>query len=651
MEHTLISITLAIVLLPLLSAFVVGVANKHLAPSTASNLAIMLVGTSFALSLYLAKWFLVDNFPPLQTTLYQWGVSGGFHFSIGFLLDSLSAIMISVVTFISFLVHIYSVGYMHNDPGYQRFFSYVSLFTFAMLLIVSANNFLQLFVGWEGVGLVSYLLIGFWFHRESANIGSLKAFIVNRVGDFGFILGIACILDNFGTLDYSQIFATLPNVLDHSVHIIHGHPWNAITVICILLYVGAMAKSAQIPLHVWLPESMEGPTPISALIHAATMVTAGIYMVARLSPLYQHAPQALSLILIVGASGALFTGLIAIVQHDIKRVIAYSTMSQLGYMMAALGVSAYSAGIFHLVTHACFKALLFLAAGSVILGMHHNQDMREMGGLWKKMPITYITFLIGSLALCAIPPFSGFYSKDAIIEAVQHSTVFGAHYSYLCVLIGSFVTALYSFRAIFMTFHGKPRYDTHHLTPHESAWVVLWPLILLSLPSIALGAYLVKPILLQAPGLFSNSLVILSQGQTVHETALTLVQNCIFSPIFWVAVSGIVAAWIAYVLFPRLPYFSEATFYFIYYILIRKYGFDAFYQFFFVKGTRFLARIFYRFGDVLIIDDFFVNGSGRLVQWLGRMGRKLQSGFIYNYVFIMMTGFIILLAIMFRNIC
>ena len=463
---SILQLCLIIVLAPLVGSVVAGFFRKQIGRAGAHTVTIAGVGLSFILSLYVANAIIGGSQEIVNENLYTWA-SGGlffpFSFHIGFLIDPLSVIMLVIVTFVSLLVHIYSIGYMVDDDGYQRFFSYISLFTFMMLMLVTANNFLQLFFGWEGVGLVSYLLIGFWYSKESAIEGSLKAFLVNRVGDFGFLLGIGLLLAYTGSLDYETVFKSATSLSTQSIELFSGHSWSLLTVTCLLLFVGAMGKSAQVPLHVWLPESMEGPTPISALIHAATMVTAGVFMVGRISPLIEYSTTALSVVLVIGATGALFTGILALVMNDIKRVVAYSTLSQLGYMMVAMGASAYSAGMFHLLTHACFKALLFLGAGSVIIGMHHEQDMRKMGGLWRKMPITYVTYIIGSLALCAIPPFAGFYSKDTIIEAAKISMTPGSGYAYFCVAIGAMVTALYTFSSFFMTFHGKPRMDKHTL--------------------------------------------------------------------------------------------------------------------------------------------------------------------------------------------
>lgn len=644
--------TLIIVLAPLLGCLIAGLLGKKIGPVASHRVTIFLVGVSFALSFYLNKLVLMDGLVYVGT-VYTWATSGAFQFNVGFLIDPLSAMMIWVVTFVSFLVHIYSIGYLHDDPGYQRFFSYISLFTFAMLMLVTANNFMQLFFGWEGVGLVSYLLIGFWFKRDSANNGSLKAFIVNRVGDFGFILGIAAILDNFGTVDYLQVFQHAPTLaaLNPMVEILPGFSVNVIGGICVLLFIGAMGKSAQVPLHVWLPESMEGPTPISALIHAATMVTAGIYMVSRMSPLFELSPTALSLVLIVGATGALFLGLVAVVQNDIKRVVAYSTLSQLGYMTAALGASAYPAAMFHLFTHASFKALLFLGAGSAIIAMHHEQDMRKMGNLRKYMPITYITFLIGALSLSAIPPFSGFFSKDAIIEAVKESTTPGAHYAYWCVLLGAFVTPLYIFRALFMTFHTHERMDEH--TRHElkeSPWVVWLPLVLLAIPSVIQGAMMAGPLLYTSPGILGHSIFIANQHDVMAELAnhfhgiFAATIDAIYSPACWLAISGIFVAWVCYCYKPNIPRELSRRFSLIYFILVNKYGFDRFNEVFFIHGTKRLASVLYRVGDVKIIDGTLVNGTGRLVNWVSQSARHLQTGFLYHYAFAMILGLVVFLV-------
>lgn len=516
-------VCLVIVLTPLVGSAIAGFFRNQIGRVGAHTVTILGVAISLACSIFLAWGLFSGSIPNTNSLVYHWASGGAlipYEFNIGFLIDPLSVVMLVIVNFVSLLVHVYSIGYMADDDGYQRFFSYISLFTFMMLMLVSANNFLQLFFGWEGVGLVSYLLIGFWYQKESAIEGSLKAFLVNRVGDFGFVLGIGLIFAYAGSLDYEKVFTSANYLASQNIELFSGYSWSLITVICLLLFVGAMGKSAQVPLHVWLPESMEGPTPISALIHAATMVTAGVFMIARISPLMELSTAALSTVLVIGATGALFTGILALVMNDIKRVVAYSTLSQLGYMMVAMGASAYSAGMFHLLTHACFKALLFLGAGSVIIGMHHEQDMRKMGGLWNKMPITYVTYVIGSLALCAFPPFAGFYSKDTIIEAAQISQIPGSSYAYFCVTAGAMITALYTFRSLFMTFHGKPRMDEHTLSHlHESPWVVWLPLVLLAIPSIILGYVLYMPILFDTPSLLGSSIFVLPEHNVLAELA------------------------------------------------------------------------------------------------------------------------------------
>lgn len=641
---------LIIVLAPLLGSIIAGLFRNQVGRKGAHRITITLVGLSFILSSYVAYMILSGKTPELNTNLYTW-LDGGsifpFSFHVGFLIDELTAVMLVVVTFVSLLVHIYSIGYMADDDGYQRFFSYMSLFTFMMLMLVTSNNFMQLFFGWEGVGLVSYLLIGFWFKKESAIQGSLKAFLVNRVGDFGFILGIGLILSYAGTLDYATFFQRIGGLTNQTITLFEGHPWSLITVISLLLFVGAMGKSAQVPLHVWLPESMEGPTPISALIHAATMVTAGVFMVARVSPLIEISTTALSFILVIGATGALFTGVLAIVMNDIKRVVAYSTLSQLGYMMVAMGVSAYSAGMFHLVTHAAFKALLFLGAGSVILGMHHEQDMRKMGGLALKMPITYITFLIGSLALVALPPFAGFFSKDTIIEAAGLSHIPGSAYAYFCVLAGALVTAIYSFRAFFMTFHGKPRMSENEYNHvHESSWVVCLPLILLAIPSIILGFILYMPILFNKPGMFGNAIFVLPEHNVLAELAKEVVSpvesiiHSIHSPVLWLTILGILLAWICYILRPGIPAQFASFFPRLYKMLLNKYGIDEFNDFFFIRGSKALGRLFYNVGDQKIIDGLLVNGTAKTLDWSAIKGRLFQSGYLYQYTAVMLLGLI-----------
>ena len=562
---------------------------------------------------------------------------------VGFLVDRLSALMMVVVTFVSLMVHIYTIGYMREDPGYQRFFAYISLFTFAMLMLVMANNFLQLFFGWEAVGVVSYLLIGFWFKRPSAVHANLKAFLVNRVGDFGFLLGIAAVLYFTGSLDYQQVFAAAPGLQGVTIDVFDGRPWSALTLICILLFIGAMGKSAQVPLHVWLPDSMEGPTPISALIHAATMVTAGIFMVARMSPLFELTHAALSVVLVIGATTAFFMGLLGLVQNDIKRVVAYSTLSQLGYMTVALGVSAQAAAIFHLMTHAFFKALLFLAAGSVIIAMHHQQDMRQMGGLRKYMPVTYWTALIGSLALIGFPGFSGFFSKDAIIEAVHFSSIPGAGYAYVCVLLGVFVTALYTFRMMFLVFHGKERMDTHtreHL--HESPWVVTLPLILLAIPSLISGWLTEEAILFG--NYFGGSILVLPSHDVLAEvgrhgtTPGYFLIHGLLAPPFLLAVAGVFAAWYLYLRRPDIPARIAQRFARFYRLLLNKFYFDNFNERVLVPASLALGRRLWRTGDEALIDGAMVNGSARLVGWMSGVVSRVQTGYLYHYAFAMIIG-------------
>ncbi|MFC3908912.1 NADH-quinone oxidoreductase subunit L [Legionella dresdenensis] len=645
---------LFIVLTPLLGSVVSGFFRNQIGRVGAHAVTIAGVGISFILSLYVASSILSGAVDTVNVNLYTWADGGNYFpyaFHIGFLIDPLTVVMLVIVTFVSLLVHIYSIGYMADDDGYQRFFSYISLFTFMMLMLVTGNNFLQLFFGWEGVGLVSYLLIGFWYQKESAIEGNLKAFLVNRVGDFGFILGIGLVLAYTGTLDYETAFRSAGTLASQTIQLYTGHDWSLLTVICILLFVGAMGKSAQVPLHVWLPESMEGPTPISALIHAATMVTAGVFMVARISPLIEYSTTALSFVLVIGATGALFTGILALVMNDIKRVVAYSTLSQLGYMMVAMGASAYSAGMFHLLTHACFKALLFLGAGSVIIGMHHEQDMRKMGGLWSKMPITYVTFVIGTLALCAIPPFAGFYSKDTIIEAAKTSEIPGSAYAYFCVAAGAMVTALYSFRSLFMTFHGKPRMDKHTLEHlHESPWVVWLPLVILAIPSVIIGYVLFMPMLYDTPTLLAKSLFILPEHNVLAEMAhevsspLQLALHAPYSLTFWLTIAGVAIAWLAYIAFPAIPGVLAKYFSVIYRILLNKYGFDAFNNKVIVGGSKLLGRFFYQVTDQKLIDGFFVNGTGRTIRWFAQKGRALQSGYLNQYATVMVLGLCVFLC-------
>ncbi|CAM4506932.1 MAG: NADH-quinone oxidoreductase subunit L [Legionella sp.] len=639
---------LIIVLAPLAGSAIAGFFRNQIGRVGAHSVTILGVSVSLIASLYIAGQIFSGAMPSENTLLYHWATGGAlipYEFNLGFLIDPLTAVMLITVNFVSLLVHIYSIGYMSDDDGYQRFFSYISLFTFMMLMLVTSNNFLQLFFGWEGVGLVSYLLIGFWYQKESAIEGSLKAFLVNRVGDFGFVVGIALVFAYTGSIDYATVFQSANYLASQNIELFNGHPWSVMTVTCLALYVGAMGKSAQVPLHVWLPESMEGPTPISALIHAATMVTAGVFMLARISPLLELSTTALSVVLVIGATGALFTGIIALVMNDIKRVVAYSTLSQLGYMMVGIGASAYSAGMFHLITHACFKALLFLGAGSVIIGMHHEQDMRKMGGLWNKMPITYLTFIIGTLALCAVPPFAGFYSKDTIIEAAQLSQIPGSSYAYFCVVVGAMVTAIYSFRSLFMTFHGKPRMDQHTLDHvHESPWVVWLPLVVLAVPSVILGYVLYMPMLFDKPTLLGSSLFVLPEHNVMAELAHEVTSpfasmiHSVSSLTFWITITGIAIAWVCYIAVPSIPGYMARHLKLIYKLLMNKYGFDAFNNLVFVKGTKGLGNAFYSVGDQGLIDGVVVNGSSRLIRWFSSKGRAIQSGYLNHYATVMVLG-------------
>lgn len=642
---------IAIVLAPLAASLVAGLLGRVIGKRGAHGITILGMLVSFALTLCVFNNIILQHQGPYNFSLYIWGSSGNFNFDIGFLVDQLSVMMMMLVTFVSLLVHIYSIGYMDGDSGYQRFFSYMSAFTFAMLMLVLANNFLTLFFGWEGVGLVSYLLIGFWYTKESAAFGSLKAFIVNRVGDMGMILGIAGVLSYFGSLDFQTVFTNVHIIQNQTIILIPGHPWQVITVICILLFIGAMGKSAQMPLHVWLPESMEGPTPISAMIHAATMVTAGVYMVARLSPMFELSTVALSVVLVLGAATCLFCGLIGVVQNDIKRVIAYSTLSQLGYMMAGVGASAFSAGMFHLFTHGFFKALLFLAAGSVIIANHHEQDMRKMGGLYRYMPITYVTFLIGALALCAIPPFSGFYSKDTVIDAVHASNIVGSGFAYWCVLLGAFVTGLYTFRAFFMTFHGKENMSAEvksHL--HESPWVVTMPLILLAIPSVVLGFFLMQPLVYSTPGLLGNSVYVASGLDVISKIApefhgsMMMIFHAFVTAPFWLAVAGILTAAYITLIHPAVSIQAKKVLAPVYYILEQKYGFDNLNELLFIKGTQRIGGALLNLFDLAFIDGFLVNGTGRFIQWTSKVMRRIQTGYLYHYAFAMVIGLFIFLC-------
>lgn len=638
---------LLIPMAPLLGAMIAGLFGRHIGWVWSHRATITLVALSLISSILVFIDVLQGN--TYNGSVYTWMTSGETIFEVGFLIDTLSATMMVVVTSVSLMVHIYTIGYMHGDPGYQRFFSYISLFTFSMLMLVMSNNFLQLFFGWEAVGLVSYLLIGFWYTRSTAIYANLKAFLVNRVGDFGFLLGIGLVLMYFGTLDYELVFTHAEHMASRSVEIVPDQPWMLMTVICLLLFVGAMGKSAQFPLHVWLPDSMEGPTPISALIHAATMVTAGIFMVARMSPLFEHSETALSVVLIIGGITTLFMALVAVVQNDIKRVVAFSTLSQLGYMTVALGASAYSAAVFHLMTHAFFKAVLFLGAGSVIIAMHHEQDMRKMGGLRRYMPITFVTMFIAALASAGVPGFSGFFSKDAIIEAVQLSQISGSGFAYFCVLTTVFVTALYTFRLMFMTFYGKPRMDEHtreHL--HESPWVVTVPLTVLAIPTIASG-WLIGVILFG--DYFSGVIEVQAQHDVVaamgeHYTGIMGMIIHSFSTIpFWLAMAGIFTAWFLYQYKVELPGKIKSIAGPVYTLLDRKYYIDEFYSWLFAGGLRSLSNFLWKYGDIKVIDGLMVNGSAKFVAWFSALARRFQSGYIYHYAFSMIVGVFILMSL------
>jgi len=670
---------LLIVLSPLLGCIIAGLFGRQIGRAGAHSVTIGGVAVSCALSIYILWQLLSQGAEPYNQNLYTFFEVGAYSAHVGFLIDNLTAMMMVVVTFVSLLVHIYTIGYMHDDPGYQRFFSYISLFTFSMLMLVMSNNFLQLFFGWEAVGLVSYLLIGFWFKKPSAVFANMKAFLVNRVGDFGFLLGIAGILYWFGSLDYASVFADANETIGggRTVEILAGHQWEVATLVCVCLFIGAMGKSAQVPLHVWLPDSMEGPTPISALIHAATMVTAGIFMVARMSPLYELSETALQFILFIGATTAFFTGLMGMVQSDIKRVVAYSTLSQLGYMTVALGVSAYSAAVYHLMTHAFFKALLFLAAGSVIIGMHHEQDMRKMGGLRKYMPVTFWTSVIGTLALVGTPFFSGFYSKDTIIEAAKHAADGGSwinQYAYWSVLLGAFVTSFYSFRLLYLTYFGKERFrdahahghghDDHHghgaHEPHESPKVVTVPLILLAIASIVIGYFTVGPMLFgtdwtghhEAKGFFDGVIHVLSANDTlaavkdaVWHGPSAFALHGLIAPAFWLVMAGFALATIMYWWKPELADKAHAMFALPVRILENKYGMDDLWIKGFAGGGVLLGKGS-REVDSRLIDGVAVNGSARIVDLASSVLRHLQSGYLYHYAFAMIVGLIVLLAVL-----
>ncbi|GDX59970.1 NADH-quinone oxidoreductase subunit L [Nitrosomonadaceae bacterium] len=641
------SLYLLVPLAPLVGALIAGLLGRVIGPTWSHRATIGLMIVCVVASVTVFMDVLQGN--TYNGTVYTWMITGDARFEIGFLIDQLSATMMVVVSFVSLMVHIYTIGYMHNDPGYQRFFSYISLFTFSMLMLVMANNFLQLFFGWEAVGLVSYLLIGFWFTRPTAVYANMKAFLVNRVGDFGFLLGIGLVLMYFGTLDYASVFSQAPQLAHQTIEIIPGSPWMLLSVTCILLFVGAMGKSAQFPLHVWLPDSMEGPTPISALIHAATMVTAGIFMVARMSPLFELSDTALSVILVIGGITTLSMALVAIVQNDIKRVVAYSTLSQLGYMTVALGASAYSVAVFHLMTHAFFKAVLFLGAGSVIIAMHHEQDMRKMGGLKKYMPITYWTMFMAALASSGVPGFSGFFSKDAIIEAVHFADIPGSGFAYFCVLSTVFITALYTFRLVFMTFHGKPRMDHHteeHL--HESPWVVTLPLTILAIPTICAG-WLIGPMLFG--GYFGEAIYFSPQHGAVAQMAaefhgvVGMMTHSLSTAPFWLSIGGIFTAWYLYMVRTDLPAKIKQAAGPLFILLDRKYFIDEFYSWLFAGGARALGAGLWKIGDVKVIDGFVVNGTARMVGLTAVLVRRFQSGYIYHYAFTMIVGVFVLISL------
>ncbi|AUD77936.1 NADH-quinone oxidoreductase subunit L [Kangiella profundi] len=665
---------LLIVLAPLLGAILAGLLGKRLGKRLTHRLTILGVAVSFILSLRVFWGYLYGNAEPVDLTVYHWASFSELSIQIGFMIDSLSALMMVVVTFVSLMVHIYSIGYMHDDDGYQRFFSYISLFTFSMLMLVMANNFLQLFFGWEAVGLVSYLLIGFWYQKETAIFANMKAFLVNRVGDFGFILGIGAIFLLFGTFDYAPIFKTMgqaeeimqisersaENVLglmslDGSFVAWGDTSWPIITFICICLFIGAMGKSAQVPLHVWLPDSMEGPTPISALIHAATMVTAGVFMVARMSPLFEFSETALMVVTIIGAITALFMGLVAIVQNDIKRIIAYSTLSQLGYMVVALGVSAYSAAIFHLFTHAFFKALLFLGAGSVIVALHHEQNIRKMGGLYKRLPLTYWTTLIGTLALIGTPFFAGFYSKDAIIMATAVAQGPAASFAYFAVMAGVVVTALYSIRMLLVVFHGKSALDDEHLNQiTESPRVITWPLIALAVPSLVIGWIMTQPML--DGNYFAESITVLASHDTMQAFreeftgAMSFAIHGFMTPVFWLMLLGVIISVIFIWLKPGWGTAAGKILSPMNQLLQKKYYFDEINQKVFAKGTYSLGDMLWQYGDKAVIDDGIVNSGAQTVGRIGKKLRKLQTGYLYHYALVMVLGLIaLLLWLMLRN--
>lgn len=659
------SVLLIIALAPLVGCLLAGFLSRFIGRVGSHSVTIAGVLVSCVLGAYVLYQLTLGGAENYNENLYTWFQVGSFNASVGFMVDRLTAMMLVVVGFVSLLVHVYTIGYMRDDPGYTRFFSYISLFTFSMFMLVMSNNFMQLFFGWEAVGLVSYLLIGFWYKRPTAIFANFKAFMVNRVGDFGFLLGIAAVLYFLGTLDYATAFAGAPTLVGKTLQITQGTQWDGATVICILLFIGAMGKSAQVPLHVWLPDSMEGPTPISALIHAATMVTAGIFMVARMSPLFEMSATALSFILVIGATTALFTGMIGIVQNDIKRVIAYSTLSQLGYMTVALGVSMYSGAVFHLMTHAFFKALLFLGAGSVIIAMHHQQDMRYMGGLRKYMPITWITMWAGSIALVAVPFTSGFYSKDAIIEAVGESHRWGASYAYFCVMAGVLVTGLYTFRQMYLTFHGKERFkvveqhghaDDHHElppgelahAPRESPWVVTVPLILLAIPSLLVGYFTIGPMLF---GNWFGSAIHVDPANDVlaalapeFHGPLAMALHGVTQPTFWLMIAAFVITTYIYLFNPAMADRIKQALKPVWTVLDRKYWMDEIQYALFASGGVKMGRLFWKYSDAGAIDGLAVNGSVRLVHRGAALMRRLQTGYLYHYAFAMIVGAILLLG-------
>jgi NADH-quinone oxidoreductase subunit L len=666
MSQTLSASTLlAVPMAPLVGSVLAGIfgtrfGGNWIGKRLSHTLTILGVFVAFVLSAMTLQSVAVDG-AHFNETLYTWMVVGSLKMEVGFLVDGLTAMMMCVVTFVSLMVHIYTVGYMEEDEGYNRFFAYISLFTFSMLMLVMSNNLLQLFFGWEAVGLVSYLLIGFWFNKPTAIFANMKAFLVNRVGDFGFILGIGLIVAFAGTLNYTEVFAKAPELAAMGFP---GTDWMLVTVICIGLFVGAMGKSAQFPLHVWLPDSMEGPTPISALIHAATMVTAGIFMVARMSPLFELSDTALNFILVIGAITALFMGFLGIIQNDIKRVVAYSTLSQLGYMTVALGASAYSVAVFHLMTHAFFKALLFLGAGSVIMGVHHNQDIRWMGGLRKYMPITWITSLLGSLALIGTPLFAGFYSKDSIIEAVHASSLPAAGFASFAVLAGVFVTAFYSFRMYFLVFHGKERFDQnpdahhgdhhghddhHDQHPHESPWVVTLPLVLLAIPSVVIGFFAIEPLLF---GGFFNGVIqvdaqrhgAMAELEEIFHGPWQMAMHAFTTLPFWLAAAGVLSSYLMYMVFPAVPAGIKRTFMPVYTLLENKYYLDWINENIIARGARALGVGLWKVGDQAIIDGAVVNGSWKLVGWVSGAVRKGQTGYLYHYALVMILGVFALLT-------